>query len=105
VLTHWDREPLTVGDTTYYFVNGSPAEVLERARGAAAGLDVRLGGGPTTINEFLAADLVDYLHVVLVPIVLGRGVRLWDGLEGLHERYSVETLTVPSGATHLFFSR
>ena len=105
VLTHWEREPLTVGDTTYYFVSGSPADVLERARDAAGGLDVRLGGGPTTINEFLAADLVDYLHVVLVPIVLGRGVRLWDGLEGLHERYSVETLTVPSGATHLFFSR
>jgi hypothetical protein len=48
---------------------------------------------------------VDYLHVVLVPIVLGRGVRLWDGLEGLHERYALETVTVPSGATHLFFTR
>jgi hypothetical protein len=42
---------------------------------------------------------------VQVPIVLGRGVRLWDGLEGLHKRYSIETLTVPSGATHLFFTR
>jgi hypothetical protein len=56
-------------------------------------------------TEFLAADLVDYLHVVQVPIVLGRGVRLWDGLDGLHERYSIETVTVPSGATHLFFTR
>ena len=62
-------------------------------------------GWPTTINEFLRAGLVDYLHVVLVPIVLGRGVRLWDGLEGLHERYALETVTVPSGATHLFFTR
>ena len=53
----------------------------------------------------LAAGLVDYLHVVQVPIVLGRGVRLWDGLEGLQERYSIETVTVPSGATHLFFTR
>ena len=60
---------------------------------------------PTTINEFLAAGLVDYLHVVQVPIVLGRGVRLWDGLDGLHEQYSIETVTVPSGATHLFFTR
>jgi hypothetical protein len=42
---------------------------------------------------------------VLIPILLGRGVRLWDGLEGLQERYTVETVTVPSGATHLFFTR
>ncbi len=42
---------------------------------------------------------------MLVPIVLGRGVRLWDGLGGLHERYTLETVTVPSGATHLFFTR
>jgi dihydrofolate reductase len=105
VMTHWEREPIMAGETTFYFVNGSPADVLQRAQEAALGLDVRLGGGPTTINEFLAADLVDYLHVVLVPLVLGRGVPLWNGLAGLHERYAIETLTVPSGATHLFFSR
>jgi riboflavin biosynthesis pyrimidine reductase len=57
----------------------------------AGGLDVRLGGGPTTINEFLQADLVDYLHVVLVPIVLGRGVRLWDGLPGPRPELRAET--------------
>jgi dihydrofolate reductase len=91
--------------TTFRFVSGTPAEVLNRAQKAAGDLDVRLGGGPTTINEFLQADLVDYLHIVLVPIVLGRGVRLWDGLDGLHERYTPETVTVPSGATHLFFTR
>src|SRR5215472_12010033 len=105
VMTHWEREPIKAGETTFYFVNGSPAEVLQRAQEAAGGLDVRLGGGPTTINEFLAADLVDYLHVVLVPLVLGRGVPLWNGLAGLHEHYAIETVTVPSGATHLFFSR
>jgi dihydrofolate reductase len=104
-MTHYEREPLTAGDTTYHFVSGTPAEVLRLARNAAGDLDVRLGGGPTTINEFLAAGLVDYLHVVQVPIALGRGVRLWDGLDGLHERYSIETFTVPSGATHVFFTR
>jgi riboflavin biosynthesis pyrimidine reductase len=92
-------------DTTFHFVSGSPAEILNQARKAVGDLDIRLGGGPTTINEFLQADLVDYLHIVLVPIVLGRGVRLWDGLDGLHERYALETVTVPSGATHLFFTR
>jgi dihydrofolate reductase len=105
VMTHWERAPLTKGQTTFYFVNGTPADVLKQARDAADGLDVRLGGGPTTVNEFLAADLVDYLHIVQVPIVLGRGVRLWDGLAGLHERYAVESATLSSGATHLFFSR
>jgi dihydrofolate reductase len=105
VMTHWEREPLIVGATTFHFVSGTPPEVLERARDAAGDLDVRLGGGPTTVNEFLAADLVDYLHVVLVPLVLGRGVRLWDGLDALHERFTVEAVSVPSGATHLFFTR
>jgi dihydrofolate reductase len=104
-MTHYEREPLTVGDTTFYFVSGTPAEVLRQAQEAVGDLDIRLGGGPTTINEFLQADLVDYLHIVLVPILLGRGVRLWDGLEGLHERYSMESVTVPSGATHVFFTR
>jgi dihydrofolate reductase len=105
VMTHWERPPLTVGHTTFHFVNAKPADVLQRAREAAGGQDVRLGGGPTTVNEFLAADLVDYLHIVLVPIVLGRGVRLWDQLDGLHERFAIESVTVPSGVTHLFFTR
>jgi dihydrofolate reductase len=105
VLTHRGRAPLTVGHTTFHFVNGAPADVPRQAREAADGLDVRLGGGPTTVNEFLAADLVDYLHVVQVPIVLGSGVRLWDGLARLHERYTVESATLSSGATHLFFTR
>jgi dihydrofolate reductase len=105
VMTHYERAPLTVGDTTFYFVGGAPADVLKQAQNAAGDLDVRLGGGPTTINEFLRAGLVDYLHVVLVPIVLGRGVRLWDGLEGMQVRYTLETVAVPSGATHLFFAR
>jgi dihydrofolate reductase len=105
VMTHYPRDPMQVGDTTFHFVSGTPAEVLTLAREAAGGLDVRLGGGPTTVNEFLAADLVDYLHIVLVPLVLGGGVRLWDGLGGLHKRFDLETVTLPSGATHLFFTR
>ena len=105
VLTHYDREPIYAGDTTFHFVSGTPSEVLGLATEAADGLDVRLGGGPRTVNQFLAADLVDYLHIVVVPIVIGRGERLWDGLEGMHRRFAVESVTVPSGATHLFFTR
>jgi dihydrofolate reductase len=68
-------------------------------------LDVRIGGGPTVVSDFLAAGLIDTLHVVQVPILLGRGVRLWDGLDGVAERYAIETVTSPSGVTHLIFTR
>ena len=71
-----------------------------RARPPAGG-DVRIGGGPSTIREFLAAGLIDYLHIVVVPIVLGRGERLWDGLEGLEDRFQIEAVNSPSGVTHV----
>ena len=60
---------------------------------------------PDHARAFLAAGLVDHLHVVVVPIVLGRGVRLWDGLEGFEEQYDVEVVSTPSGVTHLTFTR
>jgi dihydrofolate reductase len=93
------------GGTTFHFVDAPPAEALEAAREAADSKDVRLGGGATTIRDFFAARLVDHAHVVVVPILLGRGVRLWDGLEGLEKDYEVETTSSPSGVAHLTFSR
>jgi dihydrofolate reductase len=79
--------------------------VLERARREAGGRDVRLGGGATTIRAFVAAGLVDVMHVVVVPLMLGRGVRLWDGLDGLEQAYDVESISAPSGVMHLTFTR
>ncbi|MFO7250560.1 MAG: dihydrofolate reductase family protein [Actinomycetes bacterium] len=106
VLTHYPRPPLEMeGGTTFHFIDATPEEALRRAREAAGGRDVRIGGGPTTVRRFLEADLIDHLHLVLVPIVLGRGVRLWDGLEGLERRFRVESVTTPSGVTHLTFTR
>jgi dihydrofolate reductase len=93
------------GGTTFHFIDASPAEALEAAREAADGKDVRLGGGATMIRDFLAAGLVDHLHVAVVPILLGRGVRLWDGLEGLETGYEVEATSSPSGVTHVTFTR
>jgi len=93
------------GGTTFSFINASPAEALDAAREAAAGQDVRLGGGATMIREFLAARLVDHMHVAVVPILLGRGERLWDGLEGLEKDYVIEATSSPSGVTHLTFTR
>lgn len=106
VLTHHARPPIEMeGGTTFHFVDAPPAEALEQAREAAGGQDVRIGGGPTVIRDFLAARLIDQMHVVVVPILLGRGVRLWDGLEGLERDYQVEAVSSPSGVTHLTFSR
>ena len=106
VLTHRPCPSIEMeGGTTFHFIDASPAEALEIAREAADGQDVRLGGGPTMINEFLAARLVDHMHIVVVPILLGRGVRLWDGLEGLENDYKVETTSSPSGVTHMTFTR
>ena len=106
VLTHHTRPPIEMeGGTTFHFLDASPAEALETARKAAGGQDVRIGGGATVIREFLAARLIDHLHVAVVPILLGRGVRLWDGLEGIEQDYQVEAVSAPSGVTHLTFTR
>ena len=89
VLTHHTRPSIEMeGGTTYHFLDASPAEALETAREAAGGQDVRIGGGATVIRDFLAAGLIDHMHVVVVPILLGRGVRLWDGLEGIEKDYA-----------------
>ena len=106
VLTHHARPSLEMeGGTVFHFVDVGPHEALELARQAAGDLDVRIGGGPSMVREFLAADLIDSLHVVQVPIVLGRGVSLWEGQEGLEDRFAVESVSSPSGVTHLSFTR
>jgi dihydrofolate reductase len=106
VLTHHARPSFeTEGSTTFHFIDASPAEALTVAREAAGALDVRIDGGPTTIRQFLAADLIDYLHLAIVPIILGRGEPLWAGQEGLEERFDMESATTPSGVTHLICNR
>jgi dihydrofolate reductase len=106
VLTHHPRPSIELeGGTTFHFIDAGPEDALEAARAAAGDLDVRIGGGPTTVREFLAANLIDRMHVVLVPMVLGRGERVWDGLEGLEERFNIEAVSTPSGVTHLTFTR
>jgi dihydrofolate reductase len=106
VLTHRPRPDLVMdGGTTFHFLTATPAEALAVARDAAGELDVRIGGGASMLRDFLAAGLVDHLHLVVAPIVLGRGVRLWDGLEGIEAGYDVETVASPSGVTHLTFTR
>jgi dihydrofolate reductase len=106
VLTHRPRPPIEMeGGTTFHFLDAAPDEALRTAVQAADGLDVRIGGGATVVRDFLAAGLIDHMHLVQSPIVLGRGVRLWDGLEALEDRYDIEAVSSPSGVTHLTFTR
>lgn len=105
VLTHHARPDIQVGETTFLFRDLAPQDALALAAEQAGGLDVRLGGGPSVVREFLQADLVDHLHLVVVPIVLGRGVRLWDGLEGVEERFDIEATPSPSGVVHYVWTR
>jgi dihydrofolate reductase len=106
VLTHHPRPSIEMeGGTVFHFIDATPQDALDLAREAAGDLDVMIGGGPTVVSEFLAADLIDTAHIVQVPILLGRGVRLWDGLEGVEKRYDIEAVSAPSGVTHLTFTR
>ena len=94
-----------LGETTFHFLEAEPAEALSSARSLAGGGDVRIGGGTTTVRAFLQAGLIDEAHIVVVPVLLGRGERLWDGLEGLEERYVIEQVVSPSGVVHLTLTR
>jgi len=106
VLTHRPRPSIEMeGGTTFHFLDAAPAEALDAAREAAGRQDVRIGGGPSVVRDFLSAGLVDHMHLVQVPIVLGRGVRLWDGQEALEQDYDIEAISSPSGVTHLTFDR
>jgi dihydrofolate reductase len=106
VLTHHPRPVLEMeGGTAFHFVDADPASALEQAWALAPGMDVRIGGGASTVRQFLEAGLIDHMHCVLVPVLLGRGERLWDGLEGLEERFDIEASPSPSGVVHLVFTR
>jgi dihydrofolate reductase len=105
VLTHHSRPSFTLSDTTFHFVEGDPATVLAQAKEAAQGQDVRLGGGVSTIRQYLDADLVDTLHVAVAPIEYGTGLRLWDSPDELRDRFHLEVIPSPSGVTHHFFWR
>jgi dihydrofolate reductase len=106
VLTHRKRESIEMaGGTTFHFVDATPPEVLAQATAAADGKDVRVGGGVSTVREFLTAGLVDQLHVAISPILLGRGINLWDDLRGFEDGYEVHTEAAESGTVHVTFAR
>jgi dihydrofolate reductase len=107
VLSHTAPRPSIPmkGGTTFHFRSAAIEDVLAEATEAAAGLDVRVGGGLGTARDFLRAGLVDQLHLMVAPIVLGRGARLWDDLPGLDLTHKVTTEVAESGTIHVTFTR
>jgi dihydrofolate reductase len=107
VLTHSAPRPAIPmdGGTTFEFRNEPIEKVLAEATAAAGGKDVRVGGGIGTAREFLKAGLVDQLHVMVAPVILGRGTRLWDDLDGLELSHTVTTEAAESGTIHVNFTR
>lgn len=106
VLTHHARPPVEMeGNTTFHFVTGGIHEALDRARGAANGMDVRIGGGPNVIQQYLREALIDELHVAIAPVLLGRGERLFEGVDLRALGYECVRFAASEKATHVVLRR
>ncbi len=106
VLTHHARAPLQMeGGTTFHFVTGGSREALDRAREAAAGKDVRIGGGPNTIRQYLREGLIDELHLAIAPVLLGRGEPLFEGIDLRALGYECAQFVATEKATHVVLRR
>ena len=106
VLTHHAREPLEMeGGTTFYFVTDGIKAALERARESAQERDVRIGGGVSTIRQYLEAQLIDELHLALAPALLGAGENLFKGLDLPALGYAVVRQIVSEAAMHVIIER
>jgi dihydrofolate reductase len=106
VLTHYARPPLHMkGDTTFHFVTGGIHEALDRARAAAAGMDVRIGGGADTIQQYLRAGLIDKLHIAIAPVLLGKGERLFEGVDLKSLGFECTQFVASEKALHVVLQR
>jgi len=106
VLTHYEREPLVMeGGTTFHFVTGGIAEALRLAKQAAGDKDVKIGGGVSTVRQYLQADWIDSLHFALAPVVLGQGEALFAGLDLRALGFSVTEHRSTERATHFVLEK
>ena len=106
VLTHYKRDPIEMeGGTTFHFVTGGIHEALDQAKAAAGGKDVRVGGGVSTIRQYLQEKLIDELHLAVSPVLLGRGENLFAGLDMLKLGYQCTEQVATALATHVVIKR
>jgi dihydrofolate reductase len=102
VLSHHERSSFEMeGGTIFSFVNDGIESALMQAFAAAKGKDVRIGGGASTISQYVEAGLVDELHLVLVPVLLGGGERIFEGLDGLSDSYEVAEYIPSKSVAHV----
>jgi len=93
------------GGTTFHFVTGGIRAALDQARAAAGDKDVRIGGGVATVRQFLQAGLIDELHLVLRPVLLGAGESLFAGIDARALGYEVADSVAGERATHMFLRK
>lgn len=106
ILTHHARPPITMaGGTVFHFVTDGIHSALEQARAAAGDLDVKIGGGVSTVRQFLQAGLVDEMHLALSPVVLGQGEALFAGLDFRALGFRVVEREATEAATHVVLAR
>jgi dihydrofolate reductase len=106
VLTHYERPPIEMeGGTTFHFVTGGIREALDRAREAASGADVRIGGGANVIQQYLREGLIDELHIAIAPVLLGGGERLLEGVDLRALGYECVEFVASKKATHVVLRR
>jgi dihydrofolate reductase len=106
VLTHHAREPIAMeGGTTFYFITGGIEEALRRAKQAAGDKDVKIGGGVSTVRQYLQAGAIDSIHLAIAPVVLGTGEALFAGLNLPALGFSVTEKQVTDHATHIVLEK
>jgi dihydrofolate reductase len=104
VLTHYEREPLSLGETTFHFVTEGPERAIALAREAAGENDVSVGGGAETIQQCLHAGLLDELLFNQVPVLLGDGTRLFDNLAGADVTLEQTRVVEAPEVAHIFYA-
>ena len=106
VLTHYKRDPIVMeGGTIFHFVTGGIHDALDQAKAAAGGKDVRVGGGVSTIRQYLQEKLIDEMHLAVSPLLLGKGESLFAGLDMLKLGYQCTEQVATALATHVTIKR
>lgn len=105
VLTHHARATLEMKGTTFYFVTDGLESALKRAKHAAQGKEVRIGGGVSTIRQCLVAGLIDEMHLAVSPVLIGEGEHLFSGINLHALGFRVARTVAGEGATHVFLKK
>lgn len=106
ILTHYPRAPVVMeGGTTFHFVTGGIEEALDQARASAGGKDIKIGGGVSTVRQYLQAGLVDEVHFAISPVLLGRGEAMFAGIDLPALGYRVSSHEMSEKALHLVLTK